>query len=75
MIDERFPLRIHGALPPAFPRDLQKANKGGANLIAEETRRRYERRYTRRSGRGARSIRALATQTRAQVALGSQRVP
>jgi hypothetical protein len=59
-----------------FPKKLQKVNKEVAQAVAEDTREAYQRgRYTMRSGDGLKSIRALATQTRAQVAIGGARAP
>lgn len=57
------------------PRLVQVANKKVAQTVAEKAEQRYARRYRSRSGRGATSIRALASQSRAQVALGGARAP
>lgn len=63
------------ALDAALPKELQKLNKRAAETVAEQARASYTRRYRQQSGTGAGSIRALATQTKAQVALGSARAP
>jgi hypothetical protein len=68
----RSALRKAGA---EFTKRLQKVNKSVAEDVAEGGRQEYRRTYTRRSGAGEKSIRALATQTRAQVAIGSARAP
>lgn len=69
----RAALRKAGA---EFPKRLQQVNKSIAVEVADDTRDAYRRsRFRQRSGDGARSIRALATQTRAQVAIGSARAP
>lgn len=56
-------------------KELQKANKRIATEVGKRARSKYERRYPGGRGRGARSIRGLATQTRAQVALGGKKTP
>lgn len=60
---------------PVLAKKLQQANKTAASHVADEGTRRYSAQYERRSGRGAGSIRALATAQRAQVAFGSDRAP
>jgi hypothetical protein len=57
------------------PKALQKANKAVAKRVADKVQQKYSRRYRSVSGKGQRSIRALATATKAQVALGSTGVP
>jgi hypothetical protein len=58
-----------------FPKRLQQTNKEVAKDVADEGRAEYKRTYTQRSGEGAKSIRALATQTKAQVAIGGAKAP
>lgn len=58
-----------------FPKKLQQVNKEIAKEVADETRQAYSSRYQTRSGAGAKSIRALATQTNAQVAIGGGKAP
>lgn len=58
------------ALSKELPKELQKLNKAAVEPIARDAQRRYGEIYTDRSGKSRRSIRALASQTRAQVALG-----
>lgn len=58
-----------------LPKRLQQANKAIAQEVADLARAKYRRHYVQRSGDGAKSIRALATQTRAQVAIGSAKAP
>lgn len=58
-----------------LPKELQKVNKAFAADVAGDVRGKYMLAHPSRSGRGAQSIRALASQTRAQVALGSARAP
>lgn len=56
-----------------LPKELQKVNKAFAADVAGDVRSKYTLAHPSRSGRGAQSIRALASQTRAQVAIGSAR--
>mgnify|MGYP007125663694 CR=1 FL=1 len=63
------------AIGPEWPRRLRVVNKKAADRVAAAMRGAYSQKYTRRSGRGERSIRALATQGRAQVAFGSASTP
>lgn len=58
-----------------LPKQLQQANKKIAVDVGDRAREKYQNRYPSRSGRGAKSIRGTATQTRAQVAAGSKRAP
>lgn len=58
-----------------LPKELQRENKQFANEVAGMARAAYVGIYTQRSGAGARSIRGLATQTSAAVAIGTQRTP
>lgn len=58
-----------------LPKELQKENKAIAQEVAGKARTAYQSLYQQRSGRGAASIRGLANQTRAQVAIGSARAP
>ena len=60
---------------PDMPKALQQENKAVAGEVAGQARAAYVSVYTSRSGRGAGSIRGLATQTRAQVAIGGARTP
>ncbi|MGE0229974.1 MAG: hypothetical protein AB7I38_17015 [Dehalococcoidia bacterium] len=60
---------------PSYAKKLQVANKTVAETIAGRARARYQQQHQSRSGDGANSIRALATQQRAQVAFGSARAP
>lgn len=65
------------ALEGNFPRELQRANKRVAEeVIVPDARAAAEARTNPRAGRAVvNSIRATATQTRAQVAVGGARVP
>ena len=58
-----------------LPKLLQQANKLAVEPIAEDARTLYEREHPARRGRGRRSIRATATQTRAQIAMGGTKTP
>jgi hypothetical protein len=58
-----------------FTRRLQRANKAVAEEVARKARELYKAHYTQRSREGAKSIRPLATQTKAQVAIGSAKAP
>lgn len=58
-----------------FPKKLQKVNKEVAKTVADDTREAYGNYYQRQSGAGERSIRALATQLKAQVAIGNTKAP
>lgn len=60
---------------PALAKKLQRANKAAAEHIASAARGRYVAKHPSRSGKGAASIRGLASQSRAQVAFGSARAP
>ncbi|MGE3858114.1 MAG: hypothetical protein AB7G21_14240 [Dehalococcoidia bacterium] len=60
---------------PEFPKALQQENKKFAQEVASSARDAYTALYKSRSGRGAASIRGLATQTSAQVAMGTARTP
>lgn len=84
MADNSLALRVDGLSD--FRRGLSRANRdlgkkvGQANKALGErvvgnARSRYARHYTVRTGRTQRSIRASASQTRAQVKLGTQRTP
>ena len=55
------------------PKLIQRANKTVAEGVAHEARSKYIAAY--RAGPGASSIRPLASQRRAQVALGRERLP
>lgn len=59
----------------AAPKVVQRENKRFAERVATTTRAEYSRQHPSMSGRGAGSIRPLATATRAQVAIGSGRAP
>ena len=61
------------ALDTKLPKGLQKANKRAAERIAPLVRTLYGTAHSPVSGRGARSIRGTATQTRAQVAIGGKK--
>lgn len=70
--------RFRAALRKAgaeFAKRLQKVNKHIAQVVADDTREAYGNRYQRQTGAGERSIRALATQLKAQVAIGNARAP
>ena len=62
-------------LDKALLKELQKENKLVANEVAGHARAAYTGMHKQFSGRGASSIRGLASQTRAQVAIGSARAP
>lgn len=57
------------------PKAIQQTNKRVANRVVDKARVRYSRRYTSRSGKGKGSIRALASASRAQVAIGRPGLP
>lgn len=57
------------------PKAFQQTNKKVASGVADKARGKYSGRYQSRTGRGARTIRALASTSRAQVAIGSGSVP
>lgn len=59
----------------AFPKELQKENKALANRAADAARSAYAGMYTQRSGAGAGSIVARATQLSAAVSFGSDKAP
>ena len=63
------------AVDASLPKELQKTNKAIANVLAEDIRDEYQRQYPRDSGRGARSIRGLATATSAKIAMGGKKAP
>ncbi|CAB4173418.1 hypothetical protein UFOVP945_60, partial [uncultured Caudovirales phage] len=63
------------AIDKGLGKELQKVNRAAAETVAEEAERNYERLHPSKSGRGAKSIRSLASQTRAQVAFGSAKAP
>jgi hypothetical protein len=63
------------AIDPKLAKELQKTNKEAAGKVAQAAKSAYSGRHRQRSGKGASSIRPLATQTRAQVALGGARAP
>lgn len=56
------------------PKAFQQTNKKVANNVADKVRSKYSARYLK-TGRGAKTIRALASATKAQVALGSVGAP
>ena len=56
-------------------RDLQRANKEAAQVIAQDARKRYWALHVRHSGGGVASIRAQATQREGRVAIGGARTP
>lgn len=58
-----------------WPKRIQKANKSVAKKVADKAADKYPRHYRRRSGAAQRSIRALASQSKAQVAIGRATVP
>jgi len=58
-----------------FDGALKAVNKEIATSVAESARSRYKSRYHSISGDGAKSIKALATQRRAQIGIGSKRAP
>ena len=62
-------------LGPQYTRLVQQANKQAAAEVAAAARSKFEAQHPSRTGHGIASIRPLATQTRAQVALGGVRVP
>ena len=57
------------------PKAMTRAGKRAAQLVAPRVQAAYARRYRQRSGRGARSIRAVATQRGAGVRIGGARAP
>ena len=63
------------AIDPSLAKGLQKLNKRTAVRVADGVGTRYTRRYTSRSGRGRKAIRARATQTGAMVILNGRRAP
>lgn len=63
------------AIEAQLPKELQRLNKRAAETVVPKAQAAYAARYQQRSGAGAGSIRALATQTKAQVAMGSARAP
>ena len=80
----RDPIRIEGLADLArelrqagqdLPKRLRQANKEAVGPIVPLARRLYDRRYTSGSGKSRRSIRALASQRRAQVAIGRRSLP
>lgn len=58
-----------------WPKEIQKRNKKIAVWVADETEADYSSEHSPQSGEGARSIRALATQTSASVRIGSDAAP
>lgn len=58
-----------------LPKLITKANREIVEPVVERARRRYSRLYRSRSGKAKRSIRGLATQTKATVAVGRPRLP
>ena len=70
------------ALGPQWPKELQKTNKAAAAKVVPEAKRRAAQSHPNLAGgvarvgsRGVSSIRALASQTRAQIAGGGAKVP
>ena len=63
------------AIDPKLGKGLQKVNKSTAVRVAGAVGTRYVRRYTSRSGRGRKAIRARATQTSATVVLNGRKAP
>ena len=63
------------AIDPKLGKELQKVNKAAVETAAKAARSAYSGLHRQRSGKGVKSIRALASQTRAQVALGSSSAP
>lgn len=62
----------------ALPKRLTRANKAFANQLVPSVRAEYQRQHTghgKRPGRGAKSIRATATQSRARILIGRESVP
>jgi len=68
-------VRDLGRIDPALKKEIQKMNKAVAKTVADKAVTKYEQVFTWRTGRGSASIRALASQTRAQIAFGSARAP
>jgi hypothetical protein len=62
-------------LDPKLAKELQKTNKAAVETVASKARSSYGGQHQSRSGAASSSIRALASQQRAQVALGSGRAP
>ena len=62
-------------LGPELPKALQKLNKSFAERVATKAQSAYGGLHPARTGKGRRSIRGLASQQRAQVAIGSPSVP
>lgn len=58
-----------------FPKELQRANKAHAEALVPKVRAEYESHYTRRTGRGVQSIRAVATQKTGGIRSGGARAP
>jgi hypothetical protein len=58
-----------------LPKALQRANKKFAQSVTPRVQAAYLRYFDRRSGAAFGSIRALGTQTQAQIAIGRERVP
>ena len=63
------------ALSRNAPKVLQRANKQVAEAVAPSVRAAYARQYRQRTGRSAKGIRAVATQTKAGVRIGGARRP
>ena len=63
------------AIDPALRKELQRANKEAVRPIAEDARVRYSKLYNEPTGASSLTIRPLASQTRAQVAMGKDREP
>lgn len=63
------------AIDAKLPKQLQQVNKKAVDTIAGKARSAYQSQYSSKSGAGAGSIRAVASQTRGQIALGSGRAP
>lgn len=59
----------------ALPKNLQVENKAFAQEVAGVVRGVYQGQHPAQSGRGAASIRGLASQSSASIALGSARAP
>ena len=58
-----------------YSKELQRINKAAVQDIASAARRRYSSHYTSKRGKHVGSIRALASQRRAQVAIGGPKAP
>lgn len=57
------------------PKAIQRINKRSAEVLTPRVVAAYRQRYRQRTGRGARAIRAVATQSRAGIRIGGARAP